>query len=70
MKGEKAKFITATINPHRQDLETVHRIVDRALGIAGCDHCGRLSLLDLHFLSDPPPELIKDGVISLEKQGF
>lgn len=64
------KSATVSIHPNNQNLETVHRIVDRILGMAGCGQCGRLAILKVDFLSDPPPELGKEGVISLEKQGF
>ena len=64
------KSATVTINPHQQNVESVHRIVDHILNLAGCGKCGRLAILNVDFLSDPPPELGKEGVISLEKQGF
>jgi hypothetical protein len=64
------KSATLTINPHNQNLETVHRLVAQVLGMAGCDHCGRLAVLKVDFLGDPPPELGKEGVISIQTQGF
>jgi hypothetical protein len=70
MKGERKKYIGATINPHNQKLESVHRIVALALGIAGCSGCGRISKLELEFVGDPPPDLAGSGVISFEQQGF
>jgi hypothetical protein len=70
MKAERKKYIGATINPHNQNLESVHRIVARALGVAGCSGCGRISKFNLEFVGDPPPDLAKDGVISFEQQGF
>ena len=68
LKGGRSSSVT--INPHNQNLETVHRIVGQILGMAGCGHCGRLAFLKVDFLGDPPPDLAKDGVISFEKQGF
>jgi hypothetical protein len=64
------KSATATINPHNQNLETVHRIVGGILGRAGCEMCGRLALLRVDFLGDPGPDLAKGGVISLHTEGF
>jgi len=70
MKGERKKYIGATINPHNQNLESVHLIVAHILGLADCSGCGRISKLSLEFVGDPPPDLAKDGVISFEQQGF
>lgn len=64
------KSVTAIINPHNQNLESIHKIVGEILGMAGCGHCGRLGILRLDLVGDPSPELGKAGVISLEKQGF
>jgi hypothetical protein len=66
----RAKSATLTINPHNQNLESVHRLVAQVLGMAGCSHCGRIALLRVDFLGDPPPELSKEGVISVETTGF
>jgi len=68
--GTQAKTATITLNPHNQDLESVHRIVGRILGQAGCGHCGLLSVLKVEFASNPPPELGKEGVTSLQTEGF
>ncbi len=70
MKGERKKYIAATINPANQNLKSVQSIVERALGLAGCGHCGRLSILNLEFVGDPPPDMAEHGVISIEQQGF
>jgi hypothetical protein len=40
------------------------------LGVAGCDHCGRIAVFKVDFVSDPPPDLSKSGVISLQTEGF
>jgi hypothetical protein len=65
-----AKSASASFNPQHQNLESLNRVVGRILNMAGCDHCGRVALLRVDFLSDPPPELSKDGVISLQATGF
>ena len=64
------KSATATLNPHNQTLDTVHRLIGSILGRAGCDKCGRLALLRVDFLVDPGPDLAKQGVISLREEGF
>jgi len=56
------------INTHNQSIETVHQIVASILNRAGCERCGRLAFLDVHFRGDPGPDLAKNGVISLETQ--
>ena len=66
----KGRSASVTINPHNQNLDSVHRLVGQILNMAGCSHCGRIAALKIDFLGDPPPELGKEGVISLEAQGF
>ena len=61
---------TATINPHNQKLENVQNIVRQILGRAGCEGCGRVALLRIDLQGDPGPELGKQGVVSLEIEGF
>ena len=65
-----AKSATASFNPQHQNIESLNRVVGRILNLAGCDHCGRVALLRVDFLSDPPPELGKEGVISLQATGL
>jgi hypothetical protein len=68
--GSRGKSATLTINPHNQNLDTVHRLVGHILGQAGCAQCGRIAVLKIDFLGDPPSELGKEGVISVEMLGF
>jgi len=65
-----AKYASATMNPKDQNLETIHRIVGGILGRGGCPTCGRIAVLRVDFLSDPPPELAKENVVSFETQGL
>jgi len=69
-KLQARKSAIAMLDPRKQNLESVHRIVDTILGLAGCGHCGRIALLNINFLIDPPPELGKEGLISFEQHGF
>lgn len=64
------KSFTVALNPQQQSLESIQFIVANILGRAGCRACGRLATLNVSFLGDPPPELSKAGVISVETQGF
>ena len=70
MKGEIRKYIGLTMNPHNQKLESVHRIVATALGLAGCSGCGRISKFEIVFVGDPPPDLANQGVTSFEQHGL
>jgi hypothetical protein len=56
---------TATFSQHNQTLDSVHKVVASILGRAGCPTCGLLSVLELKFISDPPPDLTKLGVTSI-----
>jgi hypothetical protein len=64
------KSATLTLNPERQNLEAVHRIVSGIVGRSGCLTCGRLINIDFQFQGDPDPELVHQGVISAQTQGF
>jgi hypothetical protein len=65
-----AKFASVTLNPHNQNLESVHGVVASILKMAGCGQCGRLANLHIDFLSDPPADLAKNGVISISQGGL
>jgi hypothetical protein len=67
--ANNASRVTVSVNPHNQNLDTVHRIVGEILNRVGCGQCGRLAYLDIHTVGDPGPELGKIGVISIETQG-
>jgi len=56
---------TATFSHHNQTLDSVHKVVATILGRAGCPTCGLLSVLEVKFLSDPPPDLAKLGVTQI-----
>jgi hypothetical protein len=67
---QAAKSATLTINPQHQTLDNVQRLVAQIVGRAGCDHCGRIAVLKVDFLGDPPPEFARDGAISIHTVGF
>lgn len=52
--------------PGKQTIELVNRLVAQMLGRAGCDGCGRIAYIDLGFLGDPGPDVIKLGGISMD----
>ena len=70
MSTPAAKSATLTLNPANQSLDGIHRLMAQVLGKAGCDHCGRIAVLKVDFLGDPPIEMGKGGVISFQTVGF
>jgi hypothetical protein len=66
MAAGRLSSATVTLNPKDQKMEAIQCILAKVGGMAGCDHCGRIALLRVDFLSDPPPpDLAKDGAISI-----
>lgn len=61
---------TASFGSAKQNAASIRRIVDRVLGMAGCPNCGRIARLKIDFLTNPPPEFGRDGVISFDSRGF
>jgi hypothetical protein len=68
--GTSIKSARLTLNPEKQNLEMVHRIVSGIIGRSGCLTCGRLINIDLQFQGDPDPDLVHQGVISAQMEGF
>lgn len=66
----QAKSAKVTLAAHNQNLDTIHAIVASILGKAGCSHCGRLINLEFAFQGDPEPDLAKQGVTSVQTEGF
>lgn len=67
MAGKSARV---TLTTHNQSVDKIHAIVASILGKAGCPHCGRLLNLELAFQGDPDPDLGKQGVVSVQTEGF
>jgi hypothetical protein len=70
MSTPNAKSATLTLNPANQNLDGINRLMAQVLGKAGCDHCGRIAVLKVDFLGDPPTDMGKGGVISFQTVGF
>jgi hypothetical protein len=64
------KFAAASLGTKDQTLDQINHLVASMLGRAGCLKCGRVALLRVDFLSDPPPDLAKFNVTSFSEQGF
>jgi hypothetical protein len=61
--------ISVSLNPNspkKQNLDTINRLVAQVAGRAGCDGCGRIAYIDVHFLGDPDPDMEKLGAISVD----
>ncbi len=67
-RANKVSRVSVSVNPQKQTIEHVNRLVKLALGRAGCDGCGRIAYIDLGFLGDPGPDFSKFGAISVDVQ--
>jgi hypothetical protein len=65
-----AKHATVMLDPRGQTNERVHAIVDEIFKLSGCLTCGRAAVFHVDFISDPQPEFAKNGVTSIQTQGF
>lgn len=64
------KSATVSLSGHNQTLDTLNHIVATIAGRGGCDKCGRIALLRVEYVVDPPPDLAKQGVVSFHMEGF
>ncbi len=64
-----SKQFAAVLNTQRQSIKSINELVAKAAGLAGCEGCGRIAYLDLHFHDDPIADF-KDVVISHGSYGF
>jgi len=64
------KSATVSLSGHNQTLDTLNHIIATIAGRGGCDKCGRIALLKVEYVVDPPPDLAKQGVISFQTEGF
>jgi hypothetical protein len=60
--------MSASFDAKAATADSAHKVVDYMLRQAGCSGCGRLSLLEVAFASDPPEPAIHGvtGVQSAE----
>jgi hypothetical protein len=62
---KKLRSITASFDSKAATADSAHKVVDYILRQSGCSGCGRLSLLEVAFASDPPEPAIP-GVTSVQ----
>ena len=53
-------------SPRKQTNDTINKLVAQVLGRAGCEGCGRIAYIDVHFVGDPDPDMEKLGAISVD----
>ena len=44
-------------SPKKQTADMINKLVAQVLGRAGCEGCGRIAYIDVHFLGDPGPDM-------------
>ncbi len=64
LKPGGRKAVQVLLNPRGQTSDKLQEVMSALLGLAGCQHCGRMIRLDVEFGSDPGPEASESGVIS------
>jgi hypothetical protein len=64
------KTATVSLSAHNQTLDMLNHIVASIAGRGGCEKCGRIALLKVEYVVDPPPDLAKQGAISFHTEGF
>jgi hypothetical protein len=65
-KSRNVGSISVSLNPKKQNLDMVNKMVATILNRAGCEACGRIAYFDVHFLGDPDPDFEKLGAVSVD----
>ena len=65
-KSRNVGSVSVSMNPKKQNLDTVNKMVASILGRAGCEACGRIAYIHVNFLGDPDPDMEKLGAISVD----
>jgi hypothetical protein len=55
--------VSLSLDLRDQNLDAVQNVVAQILKRTGCEMCGRIAILDIHF-GDPDPMLSRIGVAS------
>ncbi len=69
IKRASVSSVSVSLNPSspkKQTADTINKLMAQVLGRAGCDGCGRIAYIDVHFLGDPDPDMEKFGAISVD----
>ena len=68
-KKAAVSSISVSLNPNgprKQTADTINTLVAQVLGRGGCDGCGRIAYFEIHFLTDPEPDMERLGAISVD----
>jgi hypothetical protein len=71
VKRSNVSRVSVSLNPNgpkKQTGDTINKLVAQVLGRAGCEGCGRIAYIDVHFVGDPDPDIEKLGGISMDVQ--
>jgi hypothetical protein len=63
------KNFSAVLSTQKQSMKQLQELLAKVGGLAGCEGCGRIAYIDIHFHDDPITDL-KDIVLSHGQQGF
>ena len=63
------KNFSAVLSTQKQSMKQLQELLAKVGGLAGCEGCGRIAYIDIHFHDDPISDL-KDIVLSHGQQGF
>ena len=65
-KSRNIGSVSVSLNPKKQTIDQVNKLVALILGRAGCDACGRIAYINVNFLGDPEPDFEKLGAVSMD----
>ena len=65
-KSRNIGSVSVSMNPKKQTLDQVNKLVALIAGRAGCEACGRIAYIDVKFLGDPEAEFEKLGAVSVD----
>lgn len=63
------KNFSAVLSTQRQSMKQLQELLAKVGGLAGCEGCGRIAYIDIHFHDDPIADF-KDVVLSHGQRGF
>jgi hypothetical protein len=63
------KNFSAVLSTQKQSMKQLQDLLAKVGGIAGCEGCGRIAYIDIHFHDEPIADF-KDIVLSHSARGF
>ena len=63
--AKKPSSLSASFDPKTATADSIHKVVDLMLKMGGCPACGRLSVLNVAFATNPSDAKIP-GVINVQ----